>query len=238
MHLIQLALDITKGVRHLKPFMGQRALGDDSLVIKTVLTEAFSGPFVRPWAVHSRLGPVITIVGYARDDAATLNKRRALALPTLQAATSEAFSVRMPDLAEGETYSFTVKLVPSVRVTANGKRRHGERDAFLAAVEEAGPDSGLEREGVYREYLKSKLSGAEVLTCRLEQFRLLPFTRPKQEGHGQKTLPEAVLSGTLKVASPHDLADRLSQGIGRQRAYGYGMVRLGPLTCFLVDRSG
>ncbi|QIG47925.1 type I-E CRISPR-associated protein Cas6/Cse3/CasE [Nordella sp. HKS 07] len=229
MYLIQLTLDITKSARHLSSFIGSRALEDDSLLIKTVLTETFSGALVRPWAVHSRHGPLLTIVGYSDEGAEALNARRALALPSLQAAVGEALSVEMPPLKDGDAFRFNVRLIPTVRITPTGKRRHGERDAFLVAAEATGPDGGLARGLVYERYLKSKLGGADVTSCRLDGFRLVRFTRPKKDGRAQITMPEAILTGTLKVTDATTCTSCIRAGIGRQRVYGYGMVRLQPV---------
>lgn len=228
MHLIQLGLNITKAVRHLQPFMNARTLEDDSLAIKTVLTEALSGPLVRPWAVHSRRGPALTIVGYGEMNADEINARRALALPSLQAAVGEALSIEMPPLREGTTYRFSVRLVPTVRVTPTGDKRHGERDAFLVAADKAGRDACLSRDDVYADYLKARLGGADIETCRLDSFRLARLVRPTKDGQSSKTMPEAILSGRLCVTSSDELLRELGSGIGRQRAYGYGMVRLQP----------
>ena len=228
MHLIQLPLDITKAVRHLAQFMGPRALEDDGLVIKTTLTETLGGPVIRPWATHSRRGPVLTIVGYGDQSADEVNARRALALPSLQAAVGEALSVHMPPLNAGTSYRFSVRLVPTVRVTPNGTRRHGERDAYLVAADEVGPDGGLTRDSIYRDYLARKLVGAQLEACRLDGFRLMRCMRPKSDGQAAKMMPEASLSGVLRVSDAEALSQCLRSGVGRQRAYGYGMVRLQP----------
>ena len=229
MHLIQLPLDITRAVRHLAQFMAPRALDDDSLVIKTALTEALGGPVIRPWATHARRGPVLTIVGYGDQSADDVNARRALALPSLQAAVGEAISVKMPALEPERLYRFSVRLVPTVRVTPTKARRHGERDAYLVAADGVGPDGALARDDIYRDYLVRKLVGAEVENCRLDSFRLARFMRPKTNGQATKTMPEASLSGVLRVSNPDALSECLRSGVGRQRAYGYGMVRLQPI---------
>jgi CRISPR system Cascade subunit CasE len=228
MHLIQLPLDITKAVRHLAQFMGPRALDNDSLVIKTALTETLGGPVIRPWAIHARRGPVLTIVGYGEQSADEVNARRALALPSLQAAVGEALSVEMPPLEPGTSYRFSVRLVPTVRVTPSETRRHGERDAYLVAADGVGPNGGLTRDEVYRDYLARRLGGAIVEASHLDSFRLVRFMRPKSNGQGTKTMPEASLSGVLCVSDPQALSHCLRAGIGRQRAYGYGMVQLQP----------
>jgi CRISPR-associated protein Cse3 family len=43
-----------------------------------------------------------------------------------------------------------------------------------------------------------------------------------------KTMPEAVIEGTLRVDDPANLIAAIARGIGRQRAYGCGMLRLQP----------
>lgn len=228
MHLIQVDINYTNAIRHLKAVMGPRSLSDDSLVIKTVLTETFSGAYVRPWAVHARHGPRLVIVGYGNDEHAVLNDRRRLALPSLQAAVGEACSAEMPPIRTGEGYRFAVRMVPTVRVTPNGERRHGERDAFLVEADRAGADAGLSRDAVYARYLEDRLQGAAIASCRLDGFRLVRLARPAKHGQAQKTMPEAILSSALEVTDPAAFSECLTTGIGRQRAYGYGMLRLQP----------
>src|SRR3981081_383184 len=88
--LAQVPVDFVGAVRHLKVFLQPSALDDESLILKTILWEGFSGAALRPWAVHAQRGPMTTIVGYTQADARQLNKRRALALPSVQAAVGEA----------------------------------------------------------------------------------------------------------------------------------------------------
>jgi CRISPR system Cascade subunit CasE len=228
-HLVQTSIHVPNAVRHLKPFLSRTAIDDDSLVLKSVLTEAFGGPMIRPWVIQAQRGPLAIIVGYSLLSGPDLERRRALALPSLQLATGEALSVPMPPIRKGDCFRFAVRLVPSVRVTPKEGRRHGERDAFLAAFDEAGEGANLKREGVYIAYLRGKLLGAELEACMLAQFQLRRFARPKAEsGHSQKTLPEASLVGTLTVKDQVEFTNTITRGIGRHRAYGFGMMRLEP----------
>jgi hypothetical protein len=96
MFLAQVQIDFVAAVRHLKEFLQASALDDESLILKTILWEGFSGSAVRPWAIHSQRGPIVTIVGYSQADPEQMNKRRALALPSVQAAVGEAIAVRLP----------------------------------------------------------------------------------------------------------------------------------------------
>jgi CRISPR system Cascade subunit CasE len=227
--LAQVPVDFVAAVRHLKAFVRPSALEDESLILKTILWEAFSGGVLRPWAIHAQKGPMTTILGYTQADDAELNKRRSLSLPSVQAAVGDAIAVRLPVLSSGERYRFLVCIVPTIRITKAEGRRYGERDAFLVRADTAGKDAGLKRDDVYRDYLAERLAGATVEASRLVQFRLRRFMRPKKDGRATgKTMPEAVLEGRLRVDDPTKLIEVIGAGVGRQRAYGCGMLRLQP----------
>jgi CRISPR system Cascade subunit CasE len=229
MFLAQVQIDFVAAVRHLKEFLQPSALDDESLILKTILWEGFSGGVVRPWVNHSQRGPTVTIVGYTQLDPEELNKRRALALPSVQASVGEAIAVRLPSLSPGERYRFSICIVPTIRVTKSEGRRYGERDAFLAKADTAGKDANLKRDDVYRDYLSERLSGATIEGSRLVQFRLRRFMRPKSDRSvAGKTLPEAVIEGHLRIDDPAKLVEVMGAGVGRQRAYGCGMLRLQP----------
>jgi CRISPR system Cascade subunit CasE len=229
MFFAQVSVDFVGAVRHLKAFLQPSALDDESLILKTILWEGFSGSALRPWAVHAQRGPVVTIVGYTQTEAGELNKRRALALPSVQAAVGEAIAVGLPPLSSGEPYRFSLRMVPTVRVTKAEGRRYGERDAFLAKADGVGKDAGLKRDDIYRDYLAERLSGASLESSRMVQFRLRRFMRPKMDRSvSSKTMPEALIEGRLRVDDPAKLFQAIGRGIGRQRAYGFGMLRLQP----------
>jgi CRISPR system Cascade subunit CasE len=229
MFLAQVPVDFIAAVRHLKAFLQPSALDDESLILKTILWEGFSGAVLRLWAVHAQRGPATTIVGYTQIGAGDLNKRRALALPSVQAAIGETIAVPLPSLSRGERYRFAIRLVPTIRVTKAEGRRHGERDAFLAQADIAGKDAGLRRDDVYRSYLAERVAGATIETSRLVQFRLRKLMRPRKDGSvAGKTMPEAVIEGTLRVDDPAKVIEAITSGIGRQRGYGCGMLRLHP----------
>jgi CRISPR associated protein len=227
--LAQVPVNFVGAVRHLKMFLQPSALDDESLILKTILWEGFSGSALRPWAIHSQRGPMTTIVGYTQTDAGELNKRRALALPSVQAAVGEAIAVPLPSLSMGERYRFSICFVPTIRVTKAAGRRYGERDAFLAKADKAGKNAGLSREDVYRDYLAERLAGSTIEACRIVRFRLRQFMRPKKDGSvAGRTMPEVVMAGLLRVDDPAKLIEAIGAGIGRQRAYGCGMLRLQP----------
>jgi CRISPR system Cascade subunit CasE len=54
--------------------------------------------------------------------------------------------------------------------------------------------------------------------------------RPKKDGSvSSKTMPEAVIEGRLRVDDPEKMIETIGAGVGRQRAYGCGMLRLQPV---------
>ena len=222
MHNIELRLDITDAARAVT--LTHTGLHDSDLLVKTVLTEALAGPVIRPWAVLRQDGRMAVIGGYSLLDAVAVKKRLALASPSLQAAISNIVSAPMPELFLGQSLRFTVRLTPTINVT-----RRGERDAYLVALEAGCTET---REAVYREYLIKRLHGAEIRFVALDRFQLRKATRPHrgklapEMGVAMRVMPDATMSGVLVVSDMEMFATTLVHGVGRQRAYGRGMLRL------------
>jgi CRISPR system Cascade subunit CasE len=229
MFFAQVPVDFVAAVRHLKAFLQPSAFDDETLILKTILWEGLSGSAVRPWAIHAKKGPMLIIVGYTQLDAEQLNKRRGLALPSVQAAVGEVTAAPLPAFSSGERFRFSVCMVPTIRVTKTEGRRYGERDAFLVKADAAGKEAGLKRDEVYRDYLAERLAGATIEASRLVQFGLRRFIRPKKDGSvSGKTMPQAIIEGSLRVDDSAKLIEGIIAGVGRQRAYGCGMLRLQP----------
>jgi CRISPR associated protein len=229
---IQVDLDVMAAARALP--MAHAARHDIDMLIKSMLTEAFAGAVVRPWSLHRQSGPVATIVGYSAMSVADVEKRLGLALPSIRGAVKGLYGNALPALAAGETFRFSVRLCPTIRVTASKDRSHphGEIDAFLVAVQRG--ETNIEREGVYTRYLIERLKGASVERAKLTRFRLEQMSRPHRgalappSGVAQRVVPDAVLEGALTVSDPIVFTETLMSGVGRQRAFGRGYVRLEP----------
>ena len=157
----------------------------------------------------------------------------------------------------GQRLGFEVSVRPTVRQDRDGDRSASrEIDPFLAAVHAAdklaprGQRPELERNGVYRDWLTARLGVAARLvpeSFKIESIRRsmpLRRSRPrvasdrrdlvavgslKKEVAGQQGgSPDVVVSGTLVVESPLEFARLLARGIGRHRAFGFGMLLLRP----------
>jgi len=141
----------------------------------------------------------------------------------------------------GHMLHFTVRVRPVVRDNKSGK----ECDAFLAAAKRA-PDIVLHRESVYRQWLHDQLAVREngkrepwqgaidIVDASLTRFRLLQVLRQTQreesEARNKRAVggPDAVLSGRLRIIDPLAFSYLLARGVGRHRAFGFGMLLLQP----------
>jgi CRISPR-associated protein Cas6/Cse3/CasE subtype I-E len=222
MYNIELRLDITAAARAVS--LTHTGLHDSDLLLKTALTESIGGAVIRPWALLRQEGGIAIIGGYSLLDADAIKARLALAGPALQVAISDIVSAPMPQIAVGRRLRFTVRLTPTINVT-----RRGERDAHIVAREAGRTDT---RERVYCEYLVQRLRGADVRSVALDRFQLVKATRPHrgkdapETGVAGRVMPDATLSGVLVVTDPEAFTRTLIEGVGRQRAYGRGMLRL------------
>ena len=220
---------------------------DEGRAIHHLLAEAF-GPgalhpfrhFVAPGGKHSQ------IYAYSRFDAAALREAaQTYALP-------EAFSIfdpaqlaakAMPEnWRTGRRLGFEVRVRPVSRLLkplpdADGAFPKGaEVDTFLLEALRQFPTSeageanmlkaGRTREAVYTDWLAQRLKGAATLRpgVRLTRFQRLRAARKSYSPEG----PDAILQGDLIVDDSAGFQKLLVQGIGRHKAYGYGMLLLRP----------
>jgi CRISPR system Cascade subunit CasE len=108
-----------------------------------------------------------------------------------------------------------------------------EKDLFLLHADHHA-DEPLSRAQIYTAWAQAQLDhthAVRVTAIRLAGFRLTRQMRRPQTMLGQAkqfTRPQAVLTGTLIVQNPDAFTALLAHGIGRHRAFGYGMLLLRP----------
>ncbi len=187
------------------------------------------------------------LLAYTSLDAEALRMKVALADP-LAAQTlglgangqHEGYRLRPFPTAwsQGQVLGFEVRVRPTVRAAK------GERDAFLHAVEQAN-GAPLQREAVYVQWLREHLAPREGATCEawqgavdlLDDVHLIGFQRQQvvrrtqaagSEARRGRVIdgPDALLKGHLRVRNSAAFAQLLARGVGRHRAFGFGMLLL------------
>lgn len=182
------------------------------------------------------------LLAYTRLDAAGLAQFAALADPDVAAALGlgqthqhGGMNVRLfpTQWAVGHTLGFEVRVRPIIREGKTGR----ERDAFLVAAEKT-QGSALDRGEVYVQWLRDLLArqgGAELIDARMTHYQQLGVTRKSQKGSADDVRhsrlvsgPDAVLAGQLRVTNSQAFAQLLANGLGRHRAFGFGLLLLRP----------
>ena len=105
-----------------------------------------------------------------------------------------------------------------------------EIDAFEPGAPDDGrpaPEKAASRQQVYAKWLAERCRAA----VRIERCRLVAFRWGRaMRGNGRGPMgPDATLHGVLTVQDPVDFERLVRGGIGRHKAYGYGMLLLRPL---------
>ncbi|WP_420450147.1 type I-E CRISPR-associated protein Cas6/Cse3/CasE [Candidatus Palauibacter sp.] len=153
----------------------------------------------------------------------------------------------MPDrFSPGQRLGFDVRIRPVRRLardlsdSQSGKviRKGSEIDAFRLELLRRSPDgwkaseeapaARVSRDHVYAAWLAERLAGAAEVDAR--SFRLASFHRLRVirgDGRGPEG-PDSVVHGDCVVEDPASFAAMLAKGVGRHRAYGYGMLIIRP----------
>lgn len=211
---------------------GPRGTQDDGAALHALLSALFGKGVLQPFRLFDPGRGDWSLYAYAdRDAAALLDTARMVAPPDmLDAVAWGRLRARpMPEARVGQRLGFDLRLRPVRRLTDGPRVR--ERDAFVAGAmrdhaddPEGMVEAGRSREAVYCTWLAERLPGATLEAARLTRFQRLRVLREGRAIEG----PDATMQGTLTVADPTEFARGLAQGIGRHRAYGYGMLLLRP----------
>ncbi len=146
--------------------------------------------------------------------------------------------------------AFETRVCPIARTRSSDGSRQRELDAFVHHALGIADEPRPEREPVYRAWLADRLAaaGGRLVAARMTAFRLSPLVRrrhaspaartPTEDGPARRLLatsrraaarrPEVVFEGVLEVTDPDRFAFGLARGIGRHRAFGFGMLLLRP----------
>ncbi len=230
-----------------------RALsGDQGYLVHGVLSAVFGEQAPKPFSIAGDTGERLSVYAYADRDLAALRKARdPFAPPDVDDLVDwEAAATKpMPTLPAGMRLAFSVRVCPTVRLgrtPAGGKRSGAELDAYLAALdkwEEADgtPDTKPDRDAVYLGWFRAALDragGVELESLRIATFRLEDLMRKSgtrgEPGRPSTQLnrhPAATMEGVLRVTEADAFTRLLARGVGRHRAFGFGMLMLRKAPC-------
>lgn len=221
---------------------------DEGRAIHHLLVETFGPGILQPFRlfVEPRRHQG-NIYAYSQADGPMLRgTARACALPEVTGILdlSQLESKAMPDeWRAGRRIGFEIRVKPISRLmkplpdSDGGTFAKGaEMDVFLlealrrfpksTLAEESMLRAGRSRRCVYSDWLAARLNGAATLA---EGTILSHFLRRRVARKGAAPEgPDATLQGNLIVADPLRFKEVLEQGVGRHKAYGYGMMLLRP----------
>lgn len=148
---------------------------------------------------------------------------------------SSASGKAMPaEWSAGRRFGFEVRACPV-------SRAERERDIFLIAVERAKTAGSTppSRPQVYTDWLARQLTTDDAATVETNALRLIGFQRVRGQRNARVEgavkqhrvdRPDALFAGEFTVRDPDAFARLLARGIGRHRAFGFGMLLLRPPT--------
>ena len=216
---------------------GKAGAFDEGRALHHLLSETFGKGMVQPFRLlvppRANAG---NLYAYSTASAATLRATaQVIALPehlgVLNLAALEARPV--PDhWTTGQRLGFDLLARPVRRLNAPiaGFAKGAEIDAFLAHVLHHHPDTVPDshehsREAIYLNWLAERLEGSATLDRAATKLAGFRRRRVARGGAGPEG-PEATFHGTLEIEDPAQFSAMLARGVGRHRAYGYGMVLL------------
>jgi len=214
---------------------------DAGYLVHCMLGELFGDVAPAPFDIRRNSGRWLDILAYSGTGVEELRRRAdTFADPERhQAVDWDRFhQKRMPRTwPEGQTLGFNVRVCPVVRAASDTEHysKGSEVDAFLTRCTEADDHENVpSREEVYREWFHDQIAragGAEAMALSMHAFQLRKLTRRKQGGDRKTrvfTRPDARLEGVLRIVEADGFGDLLERGIGRHRAFGFGMMLLRP----------
>lgn len=220
---------------------------DPGYLVHAWIEGTFGPARLRPFSIDHLDTSKVRILAYATAGAQQLEAEAATFATPEQWGAADWASLRTKPMpgswTSGQRLGFQAQVCPVVRqaspsgqiTTKDGASVRGhEVDAWLAACRRAPAEPAPTRAEVYVGWLRDALDrsgGARLLEADLVQFQLSNLHRRTQgERRLARTvsLPNARLRGTIEVADPAAFAELLKRGVGRHRAFGFGMLLLEP----------
>lgn len=219
---------------------------DEGYLLHAAMRAAFGAAAPQPWVARAGdRGREPIVLGYGAADEAALGAALELPADPLLAKVFDPATIHskpMPAAWQpGRRLAFEIRLCPIVRQARGPESRPRELDLFLWHCLRT-PREPFDRESLYLSWLAKRLdvSGAELQDGRLTRLEQVPLVRRRHgragaepaEGPAKRLRsarrPDATVEGTLRVADPARFVHLIVHGVGRHRAFGFGMLLLRP----------
>lgn len=213
-----------------------RADEDLSYGVHAWLSAAFNQMAPKPWRLFMDTRRPARILGYSRFDAQDLQQQmmefaEPMACAVCPDPKRDIASKPMPVWRAGRRLLFEIQCCPVARKSRSGV----EKDLFLIEVERS-QTTPLSREIVYCNWVQSALETNNATTVSkicLDGFRLVRHIRKSTAIGGERNIrqivrPYALVRGELIIQDADAFRELVARGVGRHRAFGYGMLLLRP----------
>ncbi len=210
---------------------------DEGYILHALLFALFGAAAPKPFTLQ-RKGQHISLLAYAAHPRNTFEETARLhaEADVYEAVNWDAAASKpMPDkFAPGQCLNFSVRVLPMARAGRQHAvfRAGAEVDTFLLKAEADRAAPKPDRGVVYGNWLKERLTrgGVEVTATRVVRQQRSTLLRKRADGtrHISYQQPDIDIAGTLIVRDPAAFRASLVRGIGRHRAFGYGMLLLKP----------
>lgn len=240
LYMVQIEVERPALVRHARRRRLPTHKVDNGYLVHSLLTEAFGDRAPKPFSLRPGAGRAVRLLGYSAHDAEALRDQASrYAEPDVYSAVplQEIRSRPMPEnWRRGESLGFEVRVCPVVRIGRPDTpvRKGAEVDAFLARCWEVDKNTPVDRVTVYREWLKrwfDRRDAASLKAVQVDRWQIARFFR-RTQGPNRKSkpvrAPDVTCSGRLEVEDPASFSQLLARGVGRHRAFGFGMILLRP----------
>ena len=223
LHLMQAHIHLPS----LNAWMGERGLEDTGHALHCLLTETLGAVAPSHFRLMTRRhSDDATLYGYCRHDSEEIRRQhQAFASPAQdQAIPATAIQTKvMPtEWPDATDIAFELRCRPL--------RQHHtkELDAY-SWLKEKQPDSDVSRVDAYVDWLEEqfeKRGTAVMKRASIEQYQQSrTWTSPN---HATPFLPETVMRGVITITDGKNFTQTLATGLGRHRAYGFGMLLIKP----------
>lgn len=225
--------------------------GDFGYAAHAWLAAALGNQAPQPFRLFERRDG-LHLLGYADHDAAALcDQARTFAEPVAAEVCrwDSLAGKAMPETwAKGRRLGFEIRACPV-------SRKERERDVYLSGLDRAKSNGAIppSRDQIYLDWLVQRmraatLSGGDFIDTRgdvhepvvefprgalsISGFRRVKVLRRRASRDRSDKLgierPDVIFTGELVIREPKEFNDLLKRGVGRHRAFGFGMVLLRP----------